>query len=108
MKIHQLKNFTGGWFIGNFEPTLIKTKNFEVSVKYYKLGDVDDTHFHKIADEYTVIVSGKYQINGQEYGPGMIIHFEPNDVSRFVCTESGATAVVKIPSVKGDKYILNE
>ena len=108
MKKYKLNDFKGGWFIGDFEPSLEATPGFEVAVKYYKKGDTDAVHFHKVADEYTVIVSGKYLINKKEYSEGDIIHFEPNDISNFKCLEDGATAVVKIPSVKVDKYIVTD
>jgi len=39
MKKYKLKNFTRGWFIGNFKPTLFSTKDFEIAIKQYKKGD---------------------------------------------------------------------
>ena len=39
MKLGSLNEMIGGWFIGDFEPNLIKNKDFEASVKYYKKGD---------------------------------------------------------------------
>ena len=39
MKIHKLKNFTRGWLIGDFEPTILATKDFEFMVRHYKKGD---------------------------------------------------------------------
>ena len=35
----ELKNFTKGWFVGNFDPSLIKTNDIEIGVKEYKSGD---------------------------------------------------------------------
>ena|SRR5579871_1465558 len=106
MKKQHIKNFTKGWFIGDFAPSLVHTREFEVAVKYYQKGDRDDVHYHKIAQEYTVFVAGVFSINGERYTTGDIIHFEPNDISKFECIEDGATVVVKIPSVAGDKYIV--
>lgn len=108
MKTYKLQDFTKGWFIGDFSPSLVKTKAFEVAVKYYKTGEKEEVHFHKIAEEYTVIVAGKFQVNGKAYVPGDVIQFNPMDVSRFVCVEDGSTIVVKIPSVANDKYIVGE
>ena len=31
----QLDDMTKGWFIGNFEPSLMKTNDVEVAVKHY-------------------------------------------------------------------------
>lgn len=58
MKIFNLKDMVGGWIIGNFDPSLFKTNDVEISIKKYKAGDYDSSHYHKIATEYTVIVDG--------------------------------------------------
>ena len=39
MKKAKLSDMKGGWFIGNFEPSLYKTNDCEVAVKTYKKGD---------------------------------------------------------------------
>ena len=39
MEKHNLNEMIGGWFIGNFEPSLLKTDNVEVAVKNYNAGD---------------------------------------------------------------------
>ena len=52
----------GGWFVGDFEPSVIRTKDFEVAVKKYKAGDKEARHIHKVATELTVIISGKVLI----------------------------------------------
>src|SRR4051812_15496795 len=106
MKKYNLKDFTKGWVVGDFDQSIIKTKDFEFAVKYYKTGDLESKHVHKIADEITVIVSGKHKMNGQELNPGDIIHLSPGDPTDFECLEDGAIAAIKTPSVIGDKYIL--
>ena len=45
-----------GWFVGDFEPSLYKTQDFEVAVKRYLEGAVEKRHTHKVATEFTVIV----------------------------------------------------
>ena len=49
MKIDNLDKMIGGWFIGNFEPSLFKTNDCEVAVKRYNKGDYEGHHYHKIA-----------------------------------------------------------
>ena len=51
MKVGKLSDMKGGWFIGNFEPSLFKTNNCEVAIKHYKKGDYESAHYHKIATE---------------------------------------------------------
>ena len=59
MKVEKLKKMKGGWFIGNFEPSLLKTNDCEVAVKSYKKGDKEGKHYHKVATEYTAVIKGK-------------------------------------------------
>ena len=101
-----LKDFVGGWFIGNFDPSLLKTDDFEVSVKKYKSGDHEDRHIHKIATEYTVIVYGEIEMNGITYTSGDIVVVKPGESTDFRAITDSSNVVVKIPSVKGDKYII--
>lgn len=109
MKINHLKNMVRGWFIGNFEPSLYKTENCEIAVKEYNAGDYEEAHYHKIATEFTVIISGKVLMNGIEYHAGDIIEISPLEITNFKCLENGTiNVVVKIPSVKNDKYIVDE
>lgn len=107
MKIAKLENMFKGWFVGNFEPTLLRTNDVEVAVKSYKKGDYEEKHYHKIATELTVIVSGRVKMNGVEYGKGDIIVMEPNEATDFECLEDGTqNVVVKIPGANNDKYIV--
>ena len=61
MHKHKLDDFTKGWVVGDFDPSLIKTKNFEVAVKKYKAGDKENKHFHKQAEEISIIVSDSWK-----------------------------------------------
>jgi len=106
MQLKKLSDFIKGWIVGDFEPSLIKTKDFEVAVKEYQTGDKEQAHLHKVAEEITVIVSGKFKMNEQILIKGDIIHLEPGESADFECLATGATTVIKMPSVQGDKYII--
>ena len=107
MKKYNLQNnFIRGWVVGDFEKSIFPTKDFEFMVRYYKAGDKEPKHVHKIADEVTVIVSGKFKMNGEEVVAGDVIHLAPGDPTDFECLEDGANAVIKRPSVMGDKYLV--
>lgn len=106
MKIARIDEMTKGWFIGNFEPSLLKTNAVEVALKKYKKGDYEKAHYHKIATEFTVIVSGRVRMNGKEYIEGDIIVIEPNDSTDFEALEDNTVnVVVKIPGANNDKYL---
>ena len=52
------KDMIKGWFVGGFNPTALQTEACEVAVKYYKEGDYESAHYHKISTEVTMILSG--------------------------------------------------
>ncbi|MBL4900976.1 MAG: cupin domain-containing protein [Colwellia sp.] len=105
MKVAKLDNMIKGWFIGAFEPTLINTNDVEVAVKEYKYGDSEGLHYHKIATEITVIVSGKVKMNNVIYNKGDIIVIEPNEATDFEALEDTICTVVKYPGASDDKYL---
>jgi len=100
-----LNEFTKGWIIGNFEPTLLNTDDFEVAIKRYNVGDYENKHHHKISTEYTIIVEGTVLMNDIEYKKDDIIIIKPNESTDFKCLTDVTTVVIKTPSSKDDKYI---
>jgi len=106
MKIHKLKDMVKGWFVGNFQPSCYKTNEVEVAVKEYKTGDKEPLHYHKIATEITVIVSGMVLMNGTLYNAGDIITIEAGESTNFEALSDVVTTVVKVPCIKDDKYIV--
>ena len=105
MKSSKLSEMKKGWFVGDFYPTLFNTEEVEVAVKYYKKGDSEERHHHKIATEITVVVSGKVRMNGVEYNSGDIVVISPNESTDFEALEDSVNTVVKIPGAKNDKYL---
>lgn len=101
-----LDQMIGGWFIGDFEPSIVKTQNFEVGVKTYGQGDRDPAHYHKIAREITLVISGRVRMLDKEWGAGSIIDIAPGVVNAFEALTDATLAVVKIPSAKDDKYLV--
>lgn len=105
MKKFSLYMMQKGWFVGNFEPSLFKTNDVEVAVKHYQSGEREAAHYHKIATEITVIVSGSVLMNGVKYQAGDIILVLPFETTDFEALEHTITTVVKIPGANNDKYI---
>ena len=105
MKVAKLEDMVKGWFVGNFDPTLLKTNDVEVAVKEYKQGDYEEKHYHKIATEITVIVSGRVKMNDVEYKKGDIIVTEPFESTDFEALEDTVNTVVKYPGANDDKYL---
>ena len=105
MKKYRLNDFTRGWFIGDFSPSILKTQDVEVAVQRFEAGEEEPEHVHKIATEITLILSGQVSISGKIYKNGDIIEISPGEYSKFKALEATTTVVVKYPGVKNDKYL---
>lgn len=93
-----------GWFVGDFSPTALQTEQCEVSVRAYTKGQQEPSHHHKVATEVTLVISGHVAMAGIEVRAGEGVVLEPNDASAFEALEDSLLCIVKVPSVKGDKY----
>ena len=105
MKTAKLSEMTKGWFVGDFEPTLMATQAVEVGLKEYLAGYSEDWHYHRIATEITVIVSGEVEMCGRRFSAGDIIVLSPGEGTAFRAISDALTSVVKIPGAKNDKYL---
>ena len=105
MEKFNLDDMFKGWFIGNFEPSLLKTNDVEVGIKKYMAGDEEGYHYHKIATEFTVILDGTVEMSGITYTNGDIIKIEPGISTNFKALTDVTTVVVKVPGASNDKYI---
>lgn len=105
MRFGRLDDMVKGWFVGNFEPTLLATEACEVAVKPYKAGTVEEMHYHKVATEVTLVLSGRVRMAGREWGEGDIIVLEPGEPTNFEALTDAVTVVVKTPGASNDKYL---
>ena len=101
---YKLEDMIKGWFIGNFEPSLYTTNDVEVGIKKYSAGDYENAHYHKIATEFTVIISGTVEMNGVQYFENEIIKIIPGVKTNFKAITDVVTVVVKLPGANNDKY----
>ncbi len=100
----RLEDMTGGWIAGDFDPTCLRTRAFEVACKHYQAGDREAAHVHRVAREITLIAAGRARMNGRVFEAGDIVILEPGEATDFTAIEATTTVVVKSPSVPGDKY----
>jgi quercetin dioxygenase-like cupin family protein len=105
MKSARLEDMVKGWFVGKFEPTLLSTTDCEVAVKSYKKGDKEESHYHKIATEITVILQGRARMAGREWSDGDIVLLSPGEETDFEALTDLVTVVVKHPGASNDKYL---
>lgn len=108
MRSYRLESMRGGWFVGQFEPTVLSTSEFEVAIKQYPAGAREEAHVHRVATELTAIVSGRAMLNDTAFGPGDIVEVLPGEAVAFEALTEVTTVVVKVPSVPGDKYVVSK
>jgi len=104
MNSAKLNDMIGGWFVGGFCPAALSTSNCEVAVKRYVSGSKEDPHFHAVATEVTLILSGKARMRDCDLSDGDIIVLEPGEISSFEALTDVVSVVVKVPGVLNDKY----
>ena len=107
MEHSKLEDMVKGWFVGGFEPCAFSTSECEVAVKYYKASDSEEAHYHKVATEITLILTGEVSMMGDMWKAGDIITLSPGEVTAFKALTDAVTVIVKVPSAKGDKYIVD-
>lgn len=106
MEIHKLKDMMGGWFVGNFEPSVFKTEKFEVGIKHHYKGEQYEKHYHKESTEINYLFKGKMIIQNRELVSGDIFIISPYEVSDPIFLEDCTVVVVKTPSSPKDKTII--
>jgi hypothetical protein len=106
MIIDNIKNMSNGWFIGDFQPSIVKTNLFEIGHHHYKKGFVGQKHIHKIATEINYIIKGKLIASGKELTSGDIWIYEPEEISDVTFLEDTDLIIIKHPSITDDKYLV--
>lgn len=96
----------GGWFIGDFEPSVHKTSLFEVCYKVHEKNEVWPVHCHKLSIEINYLIKGKMIIGDTELNTGDIFTIDPCEVVAPIFLERCEIIVVKIPSIPKDKYVM--
>jgi hypothetical protein len=101
---HNLSEFWRGWFIGNFEPSILKTDQFEVGMLTHIKGEKWPKHYHAQHTEYNLLVKGKMAICNEVINEGEIFVLNPNEVADPEFLEDCLVLCIKQPSVPGDKH----
>lgn len=104
MNITKLKDYVRGWIIGDFEPTVLRTKDFEVGVLTHPKGEKWPAHYHKESVEYNVLVKGRMTVQNTELNTGDVFIFDKGEVADPVFHEDCTVVCVKVPSLPSDKF----
>jgi quercetin dioxygenase-like cupin family protein len=105
MDRYRLEDFIGGWIIGDFVPSVLRTPQFEAGLKIHRRGEVIQKHFHKAATEYNIVVCGQMRVNGALLAEDDVFVLKRGEcVHAEVLSEEARVMVIKVPSIPGDKY----
>ena len=104
MIVRSLQDMVGGWIVGNFEPTCLKTTACEVACKHYDAGAAEAAHVHRIATEMTLDRRRSRHHERPHLRRRRHHRARAGRSHRFSRARKTTTVVVKMPSVLGDKY----
>jgi len=92
-----------GWYIGDFESALFKSKNIEVCYQTTEKG-YTDPHYHTKCTEILLVTRGKAILNEQKIKKGDIVIIDKGEVNDLLVITKKFTVVgVKIPAGGNDK-----
>jgi dTDP-glucose pyrophosphorylase len=101
-----LKNFTRGWFVGKFEPSLARTE-FEVGIcVHHKTENNYDFHYHKEVEEFNILISGSMILNGNKLVGGQYFNIKPGQIACCVYLEESMVLCVKSSCGVNDKFTI--
>jgi len=106
MEIFKITDMKGGWFVGDFQPTVFKTNKFEVGFHQYKKGQHWPSHYHKLTTEINYVISGEMKIGGKLLTTGDIFIIHPNEIADPEYLTDCELIVTRDGSFKNDKYII--
>ena len=105
MERSQLSFFRNGWFVGDFEPNISKTKDFEVCVKNFKKGQIELAHFQRIATEITVVLQGTIRMGEHILEEDEILTIHKGEICDFEALSDCKVLGIKFPSLPDDKVL---
>lgn len=107
VEVFKLDNFVNGWFIGDFEPSILKNSGVELAVMNKKKGrDIHNYHYHEECTEINVLIKGKINCNNKIIEENDIFVFNKNVPSICDFLEDSTWVVFKNKPSNSDKVIM--
>jgi len=100
-----LNEYRLGWSVGDFAPSILTTKEFEVAVKSFSKGDTEPIHHQRHATEITLVTSGECCLAGELLFAGDMLRLDPFESGGFEAITNCTLVVVKAPSLPNDKVL---
>ena len=104
MKQSNINKFKGGWFVGDFDPSIFKNPFFEVAHHKHEKGCETFPHYHKVTQELNYIIKGELMVSGKHLKSGVMWIYEANESSDVEFLEDSELMIVRWPSIPSDKY----
>lgn len=104
MRIWDINEFKKGWFVGDFEPSIFRSKDVEVGHHKHKRGEETIPHYHKETTELNYILKGTLMVSGALMNAGQMWTYEKNEVSDVQFLTDVELIVIRWPSIPHDKY----
>jgi hypothetical protein len=101
-----INDYTRGWLIGNFKPSIKQIPDFEIGILTHKQNEKWDFHYHKLCVEINILIEGKININDNIIENNNIFIFDKNVISCPIFLEDCKILCIKIPSNPNDKYMI--
>ncbi len=102
---HRIDDFKFGWLVGDFEPSLFRTKEVEVSIKFLEEGTSEQMHYQTVSKEATIVVSGTCRVGAFELSAGDVLVLPPMLSADFFARSACIIVAIKWPSIPSDKVI---
>lgn len=107
VEIFKLENFTRGWIIGDFEPSLLKNSGVELAVMHKNKGvGVCDFHYHENCIEINVLIKGQMKVNNKIIKENEVFVFNPFVPAICEFLEDCTFVAFKNKSSNKDKVIM--
>ena len=94
-----------GWFVGDFNPTAFKTKDFEVNYRTHKAGETWEMHYHPETTEINLVIKGKMKFNNVVLEKEDIFIVEPWQISDPEFLEDTTVICIRTPSINDKKIV---
>jgi len=104
--VFKVRDYTRGWLVGDFQPAVFRTRDFEIGVMSHRKGEACAFHYHAHMVEINVLAKGAMLVNERPVKQHDLFVLQKNQVVAPRFLEDCCVVCVKVPSVKGDKVLV--
>ena len=102
MEFFDIRKMELGYFIGDFNPTVYRTNNVELSIKTLTAGTLDSCYYRKKDTQIVCVLSGTIECFERILGKGDIVSFRPGDMISLFALEDAEILITRLPGTKND------